>query len=133
MKGNPMARKPHSGTPWAKHDVRGTLRGLREDGTMMKRMLISLTAMAGLALVSSALAWDKGPGDATDAIYDQKSVHTRYPGDKAYSFGTVHVRGRKKIPYVERCQWTYQRGIFGLPRGFKFTCRRYTLENTPER
>ncbi len=100
----------------------------------MKRQISMMLAMtAGILHAGAALAWDKGPGDSTDPIYEQKSLHTRYPGDKAYSFGTVHVRGQKKIPYVERCQWTYQRGLFGLPRGFRFTCRRYTLENTSDR
>ena len=100
----------------------------------MKRMALTfMAAISGLLITNSAFAWDRSPNGPMDAIYDQKSLHTRYPGDKAYPFGTVHIRGRKKIPYVERCRWTYQRGIFGLPRGFKFTCWRYTLQNTPER
>jgi hypothetical protein len=58
--------------------------------------------------------------------------HARYSNDVAYDFGTVSVRGNKKVPYVERCYWTAEPGIFILPKYIKQVCTRYTLENTPE-
>jgi len=84
-------------------------------------------SLAALALAATpALAWDKGPqGPAYENMADSRSVHVRYPGDVAYPFGTVHVRGNRKIPYVEKCFWSYRWG-----RGLKQTCYRYTLENT---
>ncbi len=77
------------------------------------------------AATSPAAAWDKGPSSPEDRVTEQPSVHVRYPGDVAYPFGTVHVRGKRKIPYVERCFWTYRFG-----EGLKQTCVRYTPENT---
>lgn len=98
----------------------------------MKRLATMILLLSAGSLPT--VAWDHSPNGPTDRIYDQKSLHVRYPGDKAYPFGTVHVKGGKKTPYIEKCYWTYQTGIFGLPRGFKQTCYRYTLENTrPQR
>ena len=96
----------------------------------MKR-LICIAIAAAVALPPAAFA-KKGPrGPAYEDL--PNNVHVRYPGDVAYPFGTVHVRGGKKIPYVEKCHWTYRIGLFGLPRGLKQTCVRYTPENTPPR
>ncbi len=55
--------------------------------------------------------------------------HARYSNDIAYEFGTVSKRGRKTVPYVERCYWTAKPGSI-LFTGLKQVCTRYTLENT---
>jgi hypothetical protein len=56
-----------------------------------------------------------------------KQIHTRYPGDKGYAFGTTQrdLNGPEQ-PYVERCTWSMEAPIFG---GFTQTCERYTTEN----
>ena len=93
---------------------------------MFRYAAVCLLALS--AALPARAGWDNH-----DRMSEQKSVHVRYPGDVAYPFGTVHVRGGRKNPYVEKCRWTYQTGIFGLPRGLKQTCVRYTLENTAPR
>lgn len=54
----------------------------------------------------------------------------RYPGDVAYSFGTVRRSGPDQGPYVERCWWTANNTLLGIPLGFTQHCMRYTNENT---
>ncbi len=98
---------------------------------MFRFAAVCLLALS--AALPARAGWDKSPSSPYDRMKNQKSVHVRYPGDVVYPFGTVHVRGGRKIPYVEKCRWTYQTGIFGLPRGLKQTCVRYTLENTAPR
>ena len=92
----------------------------------MKAIRIALFLLPPLLLAAPAHAWDKSPNEPFyDHMKDGKSIHLRYPGDVAYPFGTVHVRGNRKIPYIEKCYWSYRLG-----KGLKQTCYRYTLENT---
>ena len=66
--------------------------------------------------------------DPTDAIYDQLvngATGVRYPGDVATPVGNYHVRGGRKIPYIERCRWTFDINQLGLPTHFRQVCRRY--------
>ena len=100
---------------------------------MMGRIstVLALTLLTG-ALAVPAQASDKHEtkrGDATDAIYDQHIRYgargIRYPGDVATPVGNYHVRGGKKIPYIERCHWTAEVNQLGLPWHFKQVCRRY--------
>jgi hypothetical protein len=57
-------------------------------------------------------------------------THVRYPGDVAYSFGTVRQSGPEQGPYVEHCWWTADSQLFGIPFGFTQHCVRYTNDNT---
>ncbi len=94
---------------------------------MMLKFSASLAALALLAAPASAFR-DKKHQAWPEPLGNSHTVHVRYPGDVAYPFGTVHVRGNWKIPYVEKCHWSYQWG-----RGLKQTCYRYTLQDTPPR
>jgi hypothetical protein len=85
----------------------------------------AICCLLAFFVATAATAKDRRHVTFEDRITEQSSIHTRYPGDVAYPFGTVHVRGGKKIPYVEKCHWTYRLG-----HGLKQTCVRYTLENT---
>ncbi len=93
-------------------------------------MTLGLVAAASLA-GAPALAGSKEETrryDATDAIYDQYVMGAsgvRFPGDVATPVGNYHVRGGKKIPYIERCRWTFEMSDVGLPRHFRYVCRRY--------
>ncbi len=93
-------------------------------------------AALALMLLAGALAMPADAGsrretkryDATDSIYDQHiygARGVRYPGDVATPVGNYHVRGGKKIPYIERCHWTFELNDLGLPWHFKQVCRRY--------
>ena len=96
----------------------------------------TMTLMLGLAL---AVVWTETPAlagykaeikrqDWTDTIYDQHmkgATGIRYPGDVATPVGNYHVRGGRKIPYVERCHWTFDINQLGLPTHFRQVCRRY--------
>ena len=57
-------------------------------------------------------------------------VHTRYPGDVSYSFGTARLKEPDKGPYVERCTWSASNTLFGVPLGLTQRCIRYTNQNT---
>lgn len=97
----------------------------------MTRRIVPILAVLGLITVPATAGWDKSPGgNALDRVLDQNHPHVRYPGDRAYPFGTVNVRGGKKVPYVERCYWTVDTSFFGIPRKFRQTCVRYTPQNT---
>ena len=88
-----------------------------------------LAALAAGIMISPASA-DKAykRSTAEDQIYDQH-IHgasgIRYPGDVATPVGNYHERGGKKIPYIERCHWTYEINSLGLPWHFRQVCRRY--------
>lgn len=95
-------------------------------------------AVAVLALLSVPLsAKDKGSdkGSGRDPTFQLRNFQSffekRYPGDQAFAGGTVRFTGPEKGPYVERCHWTAQPGIYGIPFGLTQRCVRYTLENTP--
>jgi hypothetical protein len=97
----------------------------------MKRMLLAAAALS-LVLAPAALA---KTGDRTDDRVGfsrngagRLDPHARYPSDVVYDFGTVNVRGGKKTPYVEKCYWTAEPGIFF--KNLRQVCTRYTLENT---
>ena len=95
----------------------------------VKKLVVSATLLAVMAI--PAAAWDKSGPDVSDKINAGRiDPHVRYPGDKAYAFGTVNENNGKKTPYVERCTWSFSSGPFGLPSKLKQTCRRYTNENT---
>ncbi len=97
-------------------------------------------ALAGTALLTvSALLPLIGPADARGRGRDDPAfhrgqriidLHTRYPGDVSYSFGTARLQGPDKGPYVERCTWGASNTLFGLPLGLTQRCVRYTNENT---
>jgi hypothetical protein len=74
--------------------------------------------------------------EARDRTFQPRSDKSffiqRYPGDQAFAGGTVRFQGPDKGPYVERCYWTANPGVFGMPFGFTQHCYRHTLENTPE-
>ncbi len=98
----------------------------------MRKLATMLGLAAAMALAGApALAGSKAETkrhDPTDAIYDQHVMGAsgvRYPGDVATPLGNYHVRGGKKIPYIERCRWTFELSEIGLPRHFRYVCRRY--------
>ena len=103
-----------------------------EEGCIMRKALVVAVAvmLAGL-MAMPAMAGSKRATkqyDATDRIYDQHiygARGVRYPGDVATPVGNYHVRGGKKIPYIERCHWTFEINDLGLPWHFKQVCRRY--------
>ncbi len=98
-----------------------------------KRLAIAtlLTAMA--AMMSPAEARQPGYGDHDfTRSHGWSDPHVRYPGDQAYSFGTFRPNGPDKGPYVERCWWTANNTLFGLPLGLTQHCVRYTNENTSQ-
>ena len=109
---------------------------------MKTRIPIAVIACALAALTQSSVAPagedqrrdDDASRDRAGFIQGTGRVepHARYRNDVAYDFGTVSVRGNKKIPYVERCYWTAKPGFFILPTDIKQVCTRYTLENTSE-
>jgi hypothetical protein len=92
-------------------------------------------AAAGLMVLGTLDAALAGPG-GRDPTFQMRNAKTfsvqRYPGDQAFAGGTVRMQGPEKGPYVERCSWSAQPGVYGLPFGFTQSCFRYTLENTPE-
>ena len=98
---------------------------------MHKLSMVPVLVAAAALMVTPALAASKTATkryDPTDAIYDQHvmgATGVRYPGDVATPVGNYHVRGGKKIPYIERCHWTYEVSRIGLPRHFRYVCRRY--------
>jgi len=92
--------------------------------------VVGLAVVAALAAAPALAASKKATKqyDPTDAIYDQHVMGARgvrYPGDVATPVGNYHVRGGKKIPYIERCHWTFEVSRIGLPRHFRYVCRRY--------
>ena len=90
-------------------------------------------AAAALAVAATPLMADGNSG--RDPTFQMRNPATffekRYPGDQAFAGGTVRFTGPEKGPYVERCHWTAEAGIFGLPFNFTQRCLRYTNENTP--
>ena len=98
----------------------------KEDKIMRGTLLISLMLLMAWM---NATAWAGHKHyDPADAIYDQLvngATGVRYPGDVATPVGNYHVRGGKKIPYVERCHWMFDINQLGLPTHFKQVCRRY--------
>jgi hypothetical protein len=92
-------------------------------------------AAAGLMLAVAAEASLAGQS-GRDPTFQQRTWESRfiqrYPGDQAFAGGTVRFQGPEKGPYVERCHWTANPGVFGAPFGLTQRCVRYTLENTPE-
>jgi len=102
---------------------------------MKKQIPLAVIACTLVVLIHSpAEARGKGRDNHVGFIKGTGRVepHARYSNDVAYEFGTVSQRGNKQIPYVERCYWTAQPGLFILPTHIKQVCTRYTLENTPE-
>jgi hypothetical protein len=116
----------------------------RGEKPMNKRIPLAVIACAvALVMQSQAGIADRNRDrDADDSGRDNRvgfvkgtgrvEPHARYSNDVAYEFGTVSVRGNKKVPYVERCYWTAKPGFFILPTDIRQVCTRYTLENTPE-
>jgi hypothetical protein len=101
----------------------------------MSRVFAWGLAAISMAILTAATAAEaRSPGrDPTFQLRNFQSFYEkRYPGDQAFEGGTVRFTGPDKGPYVERCYWTAQPGIYGLPFGFTQRCVRYTLENTPE-
>lgn len=88
-----------------------------------------MTAVAAMTL--PAEGGGRGSGDREfQRSRNWSNLHVRYPGDVAYSFGTIRPSDPAKGPYVERCWWTANNTLFGLPFGFTQHCVRYTNENT---
>jgi len=87
-------------------------------------------AAALAALLISPLAAEAGrkaemrKQTPEDQIYDQHALGVRYPGDVATPVGNYHVRGGKKIPYIERCHWVFFPNGGNLLRPTQ-VCRRY--------
>ena len=92
-------------------------------------------AAAGLVLLATADA-SLADSSGRDPTFQMRNFKTftiqRYPGDQAFAGGTVRLRGPDKGPYIERCYWTSNPGVFGVPFGLTQNCYRHTLENTPE-
>ena len=90
-----------------------------------------LAAALLAAVAMTADASDRGKGEEpayrTQNLID---LHVRYPGDSGYSFGTYRHRGPEQGPYVERCTWTANDTLLGLPLGITQRCVRYTNETT---
>ena len=98
----------------------------------MRKMVMMLALGAALVWAGApALAGYKAEikrQDWTDTIYDQLvegATGVRYPGDVATPAGNYQVRGGKKIPYIERCRWTFDINQLGLPTHFRQVCRRH--------
>ncbi len=92
-------------------------------------MHLQKAVLTGLVLVVAATSAQAG-GDykrysPEDAIYDQHAFGVRYPGDVATPVGNYHLRGGKKIPYIERCHWTFDLNDLGLPKSLRQICHRY--------
>ncbi|MFW6077044.1 MAG: hypothetical protein ACOC71_04770 [Hyphomicrobiales bacterium] len=102
----------------------------------MSRLIATIgLAAAGCMLLGTLEASLAGPSgrDTTFQMRNHKTFSIRrYPGDQAFAGGTVRMQGPNKGPYVERCHWTAESGVFGAPFGLTQRCHRYTLENTPE-
>ena len=88
-------------------------------------MMATLAAMALVATPALASKRDIKRFSFEDNFQGVTSMHTHYPGDVATRFGTYQVRGDRKIPYVERCHWTFEISDIGLPWHLKQVCRRY--------
>jgi hypothetical protein len=101
---------------------------------------VSLSALlaAGLVLMPATARADAGKGGSDNAggsFNDSTRIElgVRYPGDKAYPFGTTRVSGPERGPYVQRCGWSATPNQwlgFFFPDNVKMTCVRYTDENT---
>ncbi len=97
----------------------------------MRRMARAASA-AMLAIIVGVLSASPSLADKEyrrytleDEIYDQNARGVRYPGDVATPVGNYHVRGGRKIPYIERCHWTFDISEIGLPKKLRQVCRRY--------
>ncbi len=98
--------------------------------TGVQRWLAIIVLLVGaVAMALPAEAGDHGGHDFQNSG-NWSDPHVRYPGDVAYSFGTARPKGPDKGPYVERCWWTANNTLFGLPLGFTQNCVRYTNDNT---
>ena len=91
--------------------------------------LLGVAVLAGL-MASNAVAGKRETRiqEPMDQVYDQQmhgALGVRYPGDVATPVGNYHVRGGRKVPYIERCHWTYDLNQLGLPTHFRQVCRRY--------
>jgi hypothetical protein len=96
----------------------------------MKRIVAVMLASFGLLAGTSTAGWaDRVDRNGFIRATGRIDPHARYSNDIAYEFGTVSKRGRKTVPYVERCYWTAKPGSI-LFTGLKQVCTRYTLENT---
>ncbi len=95
--------------------------------TASRILLAALAAsLAGALTATPAFALkDYKRGTAEDAIYDQHAFGVRYPGDVHTPVGNYHERGGRKIPYIERCHWTFDLNDIGLPKNLRQVCRRY--------
>ncbi len=87
-----------------------------------------MAATAALAAVPAHAIKDYKRGTLEDQITDQHVMGAsgvRYPGDVATPVGNYHVRGGQKIPYIERCHWTFDINDIGLPKNLRQVCRRH--------
>lgn len=98
--------------------------------TMAHSGLAAAALLAAVAMMTvPADAGGRGKGE--EPLYRSSNLidlHVRYPGDSSYSFGTYRHRGPEKGPYVERCAWTANDTLLGLPLGITQRCVRYTDE-----
>ncbi len=94
-------------------------------------MALAVAVTFAVATATTAPAANKSATkryDPMDQVYDQQmhgALGVRYPGDVATPVGNYHVRGGKKVPYIERCHWTFDINQLGLPTHFRQVCRRY--------